>query len=334
MERATVGTDPASREQGAAARVCVIGSYAKALVMTTDRIPVAGETLIGRDYRETFGGKGSDMAVQAARLGARVSYIGVVGDDSFGHEFGELMRTEGIDDAGLRTSSERPTGLGLIVKDVGGANVIVVDMGANELLSRTDIDAAAATLSASDVAIAPLEIPIETGLYGLAVAHRAGARTILNPAPAVDLRGRDLAMVDVITPNQTEARLLVGLEPDDPTDDAEIAARLFDQGIGAVVVTRGGEGARVFEASAAPGQPVSGTTVAAFPIELVDSNGAGDSFNAGLAVGLGEGLDLTAAARFAAAVSGLCCEHWETVPSYQDRATVDAFIASHSSSGV
>jgi ribokinase len=310
-----------------AARVSVIGSYAKALVVTTDRIPVAGETLIGRDYRETFGGKGSDMAVQAARLGAQVSYIGVVGDDSFGREFGELLSAEGIDASGLRVSSERPTGIGLILKDVAGANVIVVEMGANELLSRADIDTAATTLGAGDVAIAPLEIPIEIGLYGLDVAHRAGVRTILNPAPAVDLRGRDLSMVDVITPNQTEARLLVGLRPDDPTDDVEIASRLLAQGVGAVVVTRGGEGARVFEAPHAPGQPVSDITVPAFAIELVDSNGAGDSFNAGLAVGLGEGRTLAGAARFAAAVSGLCCEHWETVPSYQDRGTVDAFIA-------
>lgn len=330
MERATVDTDSANGARDRPARIAVIGSYAKALVVTTERIPVAGETLVGHDYRETFGGKGSDMAVQAARLGAQVSYIGVVGDDNFGREFGDLMRAEGVDVDGLRVTSERPTGVGLIVKDVAGANVIVVDMGANVLLHRTDIDAAAATLSDADVAIAPLEIPVDTGLYGLGVAHRAGARTILNPAPAIDLRGLDLSMVDVITPNQTEARLLVGLQPEDPTDDAEIAAQLFEQGVGAVVVTRGGEGARVFQAPSEPGGAASAAAIPAFPIELVDSNGAGDSFNAGLAVGLGEGLDLTAAARFAAAVSGLCCEHWETVPSYRHRATVNDFLAAHS----
>lgn len=309
---------------GRRARVGVIGSYAKALVMTADRIPAAGETLLGRDYRQTFGGKGSDMAVQAARLGASVSFTGVVGDDAFGAEFASLMRDEGVDVSHLRVTDQQPTGVGFIVKDEQGTNVIVVDMGANQLFGRRDIDDARELLAGCDVVLAQLEIPLDTALYGLAAAKQGGARTILNPAPAVDLRSCDLSAVDVLTPNQTEARLLLGLPPDDGRDDAEIAGALLAQGASAVVVTRGGEGATLFERPDA-GAPRT-TAIAPFQVAVVDSNGAGDSFNAGLAVALAEGEALAGAAIFASAVAGLCCEHWETVPSYQTRATVDAFL--------
>ena len=312
---------------GRRVRVGVIGSYAKALVMTADRIPVAGETLLGRDYRQTFGGKGSDMAVQAARLGASVAFVGVVGDDAFGAEFASLMRDEGVDVSHLRVTDQQPTGVGFIVKDEQGANVIVVDMGANQLFGRRDIDDARKLLAGCDVVLAQLEIPLDTALYGLAVARHGGARTILNPAPAVDLRSCDLSAVDVLTPNQTEARLLLGLPPDDGRDDAEIAGALLAQGASAVVVTRGGEGATLFERPDAGGSGTARTTaIAPFQVAVVDSNGAGDSFNAGLAVALAEGKGLADAAIFASAVAGLCCEHWETVPSYQTRATVDAFL--------
>jgi ribokinase len=236
------------------------------------------------------------------------------------------MEQEGIDTSRLRLTDARPTGVGFIVKDEAGANVIVVDMGANELFERGDIDRAGDRLGGCDVALAQLEIPLDTALYGLAAARRAGARTILNPAPAVDLRGCDLSMVDVITPNQTEARVLVGDAPDSDRDDADIARELLGLGVGAVAVTRGEEGVRLFALAADGGLDPQTWTVAPFTIALVDSNGAGDSFNAGLAVGIAEGLDLTAAASFAAAVAALCCEHWETVPSYQSRETVDAFL--------
>ena len=314
--------------------MCIIGSYAKALVMTADRIPAPGETLLGRDYRQTFGGKGSDMAVQAARLGARVSYVGVVGDDLFGREFVSLMEHEGVDVSRLRITDQRPTGVGLIIKDEAGSNVIVVDMGANELFDRGDIDRAGDRLADCDVALAQLEIPLDTALYGLSAARRAGARTILNPAPAIDLRGQDLSMADVITPNQTEARLLLGLTPESDVADADIARELLGLGVGAVAITCGDEGARLYERSTDGSRDVKATRVPAFAIELVDSNGAGDSFNAGLAVGIAEGLGLPAAGRFAGAVAALCCEHWETVPSYQHRETVDAFLRAAQPSSV
>ncbi|AJY44934.1 ribokinase [Martelella endophytica] len=299
--------------------VLVLGSYAKALVMTADRIPLAGETLLGRDFRQTFGGKGSDMAVQAARLGCPVEFAGVIGDDVFGHEFVALMKEEGIGTAGLRVTEEKPTGAGLIIKDNAARNVIVVDMGANELFSPADVDHALEATKPADIALAQLEIPLETALYGLKAAASGGARTILNPAPAQNLVGKDLSMVDILTPNETEARVALGLAPDDPTPNGEIARRLMETGCRAVVMTLGEDG--VFGATS-----VGTFTIPAFRVDHVDSNGAGDSFNAALAVGLSEGKPLKEAARFAAAVAALCCTRWETVPSYHTRDEVEAFL--------
>lgn len=301
-------------------RVTVLGSYARALVLTADRIPQPGETLVGRDYRETWGGKGSDMAVQAARLGADVEYVGVVGDDAFGRGFAALLDEEGVGREHLRVTTEAPTGVGMIVKDVAARNVIVVDMGANRLFSPDDVDAAADVVTTADVVLAQLEIPLETALHGLAAARAAGRTTVLNPAPAVDLRAADLSAVDVLTPNETEARVCVGLAPDADVTDAEVAQVLLGRGARAVVMTLGEKGAAVFTAEGT-------VTVPARRVEVVDSNGAGDSFNAGLSVALAEGRDLAAAADFAGAVAGLCCEGWETVPSYRDRAAVEAFLA-------
>lgn len=300
--------------------VGVLGSYAQALVLTTDRIPQAGETLMGWDYRQTYGGKGSDMAVQAARLNAEVTYVGVVGDDDFGRGFSNLLVTEGVGLDHLRVTADRPTAVGMIVKDVQARNIIVVDPGANELFARADVDAAAAALGCCDVVLAQLEIPLDTALYGLALAKQAGVTTVLNPAPAVDLSTADLSDVDVLTPNETEARVAVGLSSDDPTSEEEIARRLLARGVGAVVMTLGSAGALIATED-------SVTRVPAVPVEVVDSNGAGDSFNAGLCVALAEGETLSQAAHFAGVVAGLCCQEWETVPSYRSRAEVDAFLA-------
>ncbi len=299
--------------------IVIFGSYAKALVMTATRIPTVGETLLGRDFRQTFGGKGSDMAVQAARLGAQVDYVGVVGDDTFGQEFQELMDAEGVATDGLRVSPDKPTGAGFIVKDDGGHNIIVVDMGANALFGRADVDAAQAQIDRASVALAQLEIPLDTALYGLEKAKAAGARTILNPAPAQELAGRDLSMVDILTPNETEARVALGLPPEDGLSHGDIAAKLLETGCGAVVMTLGEAGVAGFDREGS-------FTVKPFLVEVVDSNGAGDSFNASLAVALSEGKPLRDAARFAAAVAALCCTRWETVPSYHTRAQVDHFL--------
>lgn len=299
--------------------VFILGSYAKALVMTTDRLPLAGETLIGYDFRQTWGGKGSDMAVQAARLGAAVAYCGVVGDDGFGEEFIGLMHQEGINIEALTVSSQQPTGAGLIIKDKQARNLIVVDMGANKLFTPALLDNALPLLEQSNVALAQLEIPLETAIYGLQQAKKLGKITILNPAPARDLRGLDLSAIDYLTPNETEARVALGLPPDDARSNREIASQLLATGCRYVVMTLGESGSAIFSVN-------NSEAIAPCMVEVVDSNGAGDSFNAALAVALDEGLPLAQAVRFANATAALCCTEWETVPSYRYRKDVDAFL--------
>lgn len=297
----------------------ILGSYAKALVMTTERIPMAGETLIGSNFRQTWGGKGSDMAVQAARLGAKVSYAGVVGDDAFGHEFVSLMRDEGVDVGALTISPTLPTGVGFIVKDKQANNIIVVDMGANTLFTPQLVEVALPKMYECRVVLAQLEIPLDTALYGLRLAKQQGKITILNPAPARMLCGLDLSSVDYLTPNETEARVALGLTPDDPRSNRDIADMLLETGCQCVVMTLGSKGCNIFTRT-------DSLEIAACPVEVVDSNGAGDSFNAALAVALDEQLPIHTAAYFANSTAALCCTAWETVPSYQYRDDVMAFM--------
>jgi len=300
-------------------KICILGSFGKALVMKTDRIPIEGETLLSYDFYQAFGGKGSDMAVQAARLGADVYYLGVVGDDAYGKEFIELMNTEKINTEGLRISNEQPTCIGFVIKDKKGHNIIVVNTGANALLNDADIDIALPLIKQSSVVLAQLEIPLSTALYGLNKAKIHGKTTILNPAPAVKLSDADLSFVDILTPNKTEALIAVGASPDSDISNKEVAEELLKTGCNTVVMTLGADGAAVFSKS-------SSFVVNPYHVKSVDSNGAGDSFNAALAVALAEGQHINKAVRYANAVAALCCTKWETVPSYHKHEEVMLFL--------
>jgi len=300
--------------------IVLIGSYLVALVMDVDRIPLKGETLLARNFREAYGGKGSDMAVQAARLNTPVRFVGCVGDDDFGRAFIKLMRDEGVNIDLLQQRSKLATGAGFIIKSTDGSNIITVDIGANQLFSPTDVDLAVLAMQPPSVVLIQLEIPLETALHAARRGHEQGCTVILNPAPAYDLRGQDLSNVDLLTPNETEARVCLGLDPSDPTDDVVIARRLLNLGCRMVVMTLGERGSLIVSRDDV-------THVPAFDYaNIVDSNGAGDSFNAALATGLIEGMSIPEAARFANAVAGLCCTRWDTVPSYHTRQEVEAFL--------
>lgn len=306
------------------AHIVLIGSYLVALVMDTDRIPLRGETLLARNFREAYGGKGSDMAVQAARLGAPVHFVGCVGNDDFGRAFLNLMGEENVDTTLVDVRSELATGAGFIIKSTDGANIITVDIGANQLFAPAHVDRAVALMQPGSVVLIQLEIPLETALYAARKGAEAGSTVIFNPAPARDLRGEDLSPVTCFTPNETEARVCLGLAPDDPTDDAEIARQLLALGCKHVVMTRGKQGALIVTGSGADEQV---TAIPALHLEnVVDSNGAGDSFNAALATALIEGQSVADAAAFANVVAGLCCTRWDTVPSYHTRAEVEAIV--------
>ncbi len=296
------------------ARVVVIGSYAVGLVMRTSRIPARGETVLGRDFRRMDGGKGSNQAVACARLGAHTTFVAAIGDDAYGREALALLAREGVDASHVRNVPELATGAGFIVVADDGDNAIAVDLGANRALSRDDIDRAEGAIAEADVVLAQLEIPLDTVLYAVAVARRHGVRTILNPAPAPELPVGDLSDVDILTPNVTEAQAIAGWSHGDAST---LGAALLRNGVGAIVLTVGENGAHIIDGR-------GGRAVPTYPVDAVDTTGAGDAFSAALAVALGEGEPLDDAVAFACLAGAFSVQSLGTVPSYATRAELAA----------
>jgi len=304
-------------------RITVVGSYATGLTMKVDRLPCTGETLLGTGYRVDYGGKGSNQAVGCARLGAQVSFIARIGGDAFGEMALGLYRNERIDVTHIRQTVNAPTGVGFIVVEaVSGSNCIVLDPGANELLTAEDISQSEAAFDSSAVVLTQLEIPVTAAGAALSRGRAGGAITILNPAPVRPLPRSILQMVDVLTPNETEAKVLAGRSPDAALareeDVVELARELIDGGVKQVVMTLGEKGALIVTAS-------SSTHVPAVAMSAVDTTGAGDAFNAGLAMALACGTSLEVAVQFAVVTGGLAVTKEGVIPSLPNRDEVMGF---------
>ena len=302
-------------------QITVVGSYLVALVMDSHRIPLKGETLLATNFRTTHGGKGSNQAVQAARLGADVSFVGRIGNDAFGKDFLQLLHDENINGEHVFISDHLPTGAGFIICAADGHNLITIDIAAIREFDEKDVDMAMKIIGANHIVMAQCEIPLEIALYALKIAKQQGAFTILNPAPAYDLSGMNLNYIDVLTPNETEARVCLGLPPDDSSPDKEIAVRLLQTGCKNIIVTLGDQGSIWATDQGVRHLPP-------FYIEkVVDSTGAGDAFNAGLATALAEGKPMPEAIHFANATGALSVTKANTIPSFHHRQDVDEFMA-------
>jgi ribokinase len=297
--------------------ITVVGSFAVGMTIRAPRFPVPGETLIGREFDMGPGGKGSNQAVGAARLGATSHLVARIGRDLLGEIAVRLYAEEGVGTEHLTRVAEAATGVGLITLNEAGDNQIIIDLGANLLLSPADVDAAEAQIAASDLVAAVLEIPVDTAAHAMTVARRHGVPTLLNPAPAQPLDAAVLREVGVLTPNEGELRILLGLAPDDPTETPLLARRLQERGVRNLVVTRGARGALVIEESGAV------TEIPGVPTEVVDTTGAGDAFNSALAVALAEGTPLVAAAQFATHAGALACTRLGVIPALPTRAAVE-----------
>ncbi|MBI3241399.1 MAG: ribokinase [Chloroflexi bacterium] len=306
--------------KGSKPRVTVVGSFAVGLTLRAPRFPVKGETLIGSDFDMGPGGKGSNQAVGAARLGAESHLVAVIGADIFGDVGVNLYKQEGVGIEHLRRTAERNTGVGFITLNAEGDNHIVLDMGANHLLSPDDVDKAEDLIASSDVVLSVLEIAPATAARGMALARKHGALSILNPAPAQPLDDSLLSQVDVLTPNESELRILCGLAPDDAADTLELAHRLQKRGVRNLVVTRGGDGALVIAEDGTvthvPGQKVN----------VVDTTGAGDAFTCALGVAQAEGKPLLEAVRFATFAGALACAKLGVIPALPYRKDIDALM--------
>ncbi len=295
-----------------APKIAVVGSYATGLTMRVERLPSQGETLLGTGYRVDYGGKGSNQAVGCARLGARVSFVAKIGNDAFGEMALELYRDEGIDVSHVAQTGDAPTGVGFIMVDASGNNCITIDPGANELLTADDVSREEAAFDTAKAVLTQLEIPVAAAEAAMARGRVKGALTILNPAPVRPLPESILQLVDIITPNQSEARVLAGRSPNEACDAEEIARDLIRCGVKQVVMTLGEKGALIVTGS-------SSLRVPALKMDAVDTTGAGDAFNAGLAMALACGAGLEDAVRFAVVTGGLAVTREGVIPSLPDR---------------
>lgn len=296
-------------------RVVVVGSVNVDLVVRGERLPAPGETVTGGTFERHHGGKGGNQAVAAARLGRPTSLIAAVADDSFGTEARAGLVAEGIDVSALLTIPGGSTGVALILVDATGENLIGVASGANHLLAPDPVAEALDRLGSlvGDVVLISREIPPAVVSAALGAALRAGALTVVNPAPADDLVVADFGSVDVLTPNRGE---LVACA-DGPVGEAieQLARRLLGAGVRrAVVVTLGADGALLVPADG-PAVHVPGHVV-----RTVDATGAGDTFSGALAAGLAEGRSIEEAVRratVAAAMSTTVPGAREGMPSFQ-----------------
>jgi ribokinase len=300
-------------------RVTVVGSYATGLTLKVKRLPCTGETVLASGYRVDYGGKGSNQAVGCARLGVEVVFVAKIGEDAFGEMALRLYREEGIDIAFVHRTAEHPTGVGFILVEAEtGNNCIALDPGANELLSAADVARCDAALKTAAVVLTQLEIPVAAAEAALTRGRANGATTILNPAPVRPLPASVLQLVDVLTPNQTEANVLTGRSPDAEVQPEEVARDLIRAGVGKVVMTLGEKGALIVTAS-------SSKHIPAMQLAAVDTTGAGDAFNAGLATALGSGESLESAVEFAVVTGGLAVTREGVIPSLPRRDEVVQF---------
>jgi ribokinase len=279
-------------------RVIVVGSANVDLVVRSGRLPGPGETTTGGTFEQHHGGKGANQAVAAARLGADVRFIGAVGSDSFGSEARASLGAAGVDPAGLATLEGEATGIALILVDRAGENLIAVASGANWALRASTVELALRSLGSltGDVVLVANELAPAVVAAALRSARAAGARTILNPAPADTFDRSLIELLDILTPNQLELAVLAGAGS--AALDRVSAARSLAVGE-AVIVTLGSGGALVIPRTGAP------ESVAAIPVEAIDTTGAGDAFNGALAAALADGMPLAEAVRRAVAAGGL-----------------------------
>lgn len=294
-------------------RITVVGSYATGLTMKVERMPTTGETLLGTGYRVDYGGKGSNQAVACARLGAKVSFVARIGQDPFGEMALGLYRDEGIDVTNVMQTTGAPTGVGFIVVEAAsGHNCITIDPGANDLLTAADVSQCEPAFNSSSVVLTQLEIPVAAAEAALARGRERGAITILNPAPVRPLPPSILQLVDILTPNQSEARVLAGRSPRADFEPETVARDLIRSGVKQVVMTLGERGALIVTAKASTHFP-------AVRMSAVDTTGAGDAFNAGLAMALACGVNLEEAVKFAVVTGGLAVTKEGVIPSLPHR---------------
>ena len=299
--------------------IVVVGSTNTDMVIKASHLPQPGETILGGTFFMSAGGKGANQAVAAARLGGSVLFIAKTGYDIFAKQSIDLFEKEGIDISGIQRDHYQPSGVALITVDDDGENCIVVAPGANAALSPSDIDEVKDKIENASLLLAQLETPIETVEHVANIAASAKIKFILNPAPAAKLADELLTKVSIITPNQTEAEMLTGIQVTDGSSARQAANFLHSKGIETVIITMGAAGAFVLHEdkySMIPGHKVN----------VVDTTAAGDVFNGALLVALSEGAGMDDAVIFACSAAAISVTRLGAQASAPTRAEVESFV--------
>ncbi len=296
-------------------RVCVFGSFNLDVVATMSRFPMPGESLTAYHSNMGPGGKGANQATAALRAGARVHYIGKVGNDDFGIFARRHLEKTGFDAITLFTCKEKPTGNALIyVAGEDAENMISVYPGANTTVTAAEVSRCQPTVAAADILLVQLENNLSAIQKMVDNAHQAGTYIILNPAPWQKVGNALLKKVDLLTPNCSEAMQLTGIEVVDLQSAQRAANALHAKGACRVIITLGMEGALLSTTEQQFRIPI-------FPAQPCDTTGAGDSFNGALAARLAAGESILPASMFASAYASLCVERKgaaESMPTYAE----------------
>jgi ribokinase len=293
--------------------ICVVGSINLDMNAYVERFPRPGETLHGRRFTTGYGGKGANQAVMAARLGGVVNMVGRVGDDVFGQDMRRNLASEGIHTAFVAESQGVSSGVALITIEEAGQNNIVVIAGANALVTAADVEAASSAISAAQVLLCQMEIPMEANLAALRIARAAGVTTIFNSAPVSSEAPDEVyALASIFCPNEGEAELLTGV-PVHTLDDARLAAAvILQRGAQAALITLGARGALYVSADQEAHIPAPHVTA-------VDTTGAGDAFVGSLAYFLASGYTMHDAIGRANAIAAISVQSPGAQASYPQR---------------
>ena len=307
-------------------KIVIVGSYNTDLMSKTPWLPKHGETVLGGPFKLGPGGKGSNQAVAAARLGAEVCFIGCIGEDYFGEVARNNFIREKINIDYLRISKTRHTGMAFIlVDDKTAENMIVVAPGSNMEIDIPLVETARDIILSADIILLQLEIPVKIVEYVIILVYKSNNTiSILNPAPGKKLEKKILEKVSLMTPNRSELELMTNRNVNTIEEAEKAAKEIIYSGVKDVIVTLGKEGALVVNSKET-------THVPNFEeVKIVDSTGAGDAFNGGLAIALSEGKNLVEATYFANAVASLNVTKIGTAPAMPYREEVEEFLKNHS----
>lgn len=297
--------------------IVVFGSYVTDLTSRGARLPMAGETVLGSSFKPGPGGKGSNQAVAAHRAGGNVKLVTKLGRDAFGQMAQDFYKGEGMDTSHLLMDDEHETGAALIiVSEETSQNMIMVVIGACGCVTHEDVEKSRELIAGADYLLLQLEINLDALAEVIQVAHENGTKIILNPAPAQTLPDELLSKVDIVTPNETEACTLTGVEVTDIVSAHKAAQVFLNKGVKQVVITMGSMGVYCTD----------GETEALYPrisVKAVDTTGAGDAFNGGFVKALAEGWDLFKAAKYGNCTGALSVTKPGTAPAMPYQKDID-----------